>query len=588
MPTEKLSEKDLKRELNDLQARFPKLNDKQIFIAWFLRASITADEQTAVAALCGGARDKDVDAVVIDDHSRTVFVVQGKYRNKLMEKSEKRPDVKSFAELGPDLSGDDANFVILSKKLSPEVHDRLVKARDKIRKYQYRVRLVYVTTGKASASLKDEAERIVRTAEGDARFEFFDGKRVLGMLDYYLRDVAPPVSSLDLEMELGNGVEIKGIFHRYDSKLDIEAWVFSMTGRAVAEMYKEAGTRLFALNIRGYQGDTEINEGMEETLGKEPEYFWYYNNGLTIVCDNAQKISSHGRDILRVSSPQVINGQQTTRTLAKDTNNAKASVTVRVIRIPHDMDANSDTFDTLVSQIVKSTNWQNYIVPSDLISNDRRQIEIHRHLKNMGYWYVRKRQSRGEAKREAGGQQFRLIFKTELAQAVAGCDLDPQVVRSGKERLFEKPLYGTVFPTSDPYFYLTRFWLAESVSYAARGYPERSYAKWLVLNFMWSNVRSLVNSKSDAERFRKHWEQGSKAMYYLWQANNVVYNAALRFYRLKRGKGATATDVSNFFKRRNLHREFAKFWTGSRNSYRPAFKRAIQKFESKLSEDLDA
>lgn len=72
---------------------------------------------------------------------------------------------------------------------------------------------------------------------------------------------------------------------------------------------------------------------MEETLEKNPAYFWYFNNGLTIVCDKAQEIKSSGRAILRISSPQVINGQQTTRTLAKMiAHNAKASVTVRVIR----------------------------------------------------------------------------------------------------------------------------------------------------------------------------------------------------------------------------------------------------------------
>ena len=194
--------------------------------------------------------------------------------------------------------------------------------------------------------------------------------------------------------------------------MDIESWVFSMTGHEVAKMYEEAGPRLFALNIRGYQGDTDINEGMEETLEQSPEYFWYYNNGLTIVCEKAEKITSSGRDILRVSSPQVINGQQTTRTLAKMmADNSKASVTVRVIRVPHTMETNSDHFDTLVSQIVKSTNWQNYIVPSDLIANDRRQIEINRQFRNLGYWYVRKRQTRGEARREAGESSISSLIR---------------------------------------------------------------------------------------------------------------------------------------------------------------------------------
>lgn len=29
---------------------------------------------------------------------------------------------------------------------------------------------------------------------------------------------------------------------------------------------------------------------MEATLEKEPEFFWYYNNGITIVCDKAERL----------------------------------------------------------------------------------------------------------------------------------------------------------------------------------------------------------------------------------------------------------------------------------------------------------
>ncbi len=590
MALDKLTQADLKREIDDLQSRHNGLRDyREVFVAWFLRAYVTADEGSAISALCGGSRDKDVDAVLIDNNSRKVFIVQGKYRNKLMEVSEKRPDIMSFSNLAYELVNEE-QFTILSKKISPDVLERLTRARDKILNSKYELQLFYLTTGKASSSLKEEAKKTVRnTKEIKASFEFIDGNRVLALLDYYLRDVAPPIATLDLEMDSGNGVETKGVFHRYDSRLDIESWVFAMNGREVAKMFEEAGPRLFALNIRGYQGDTDINEGMEETLEKSPEYFWYFNNGLTIVCDHAEKITSSGRDLLRVSSLQVINGQQTTRTLAKMTSyNSKASVTVRVIRVPHTMETNSDHFDTLVSQIVKSTNWQNYIVPSDLIANDRRQIEINRQFRNLGYWYVRKRQTRNEAKRDAGGKQYKFINKTELAQAVAGCDLDPAVVRSGKERLFEEKYYGSIFPTSEPYFYLKRYWFMKEVEYASKGYPERAYAKWLVLNFIWNEVSSYIGSKSKRELFEREWKSNEgDSIVYLWKAITEVFKAAIDFYRLKRGKGDTATDISSFFKKKNLHVEFRKFWVGSKNKHKNKYKKFIEKFELALDQDYD-
>ena len=192
-----------------------------------------------------------------------------------------------------------------------------------------------------------------------------------------------------------------------------------MTDPAVAGLYERARTRLFARNVRGFLGSTEINRGMEATLQTEPEYFWYYNNGVTIVCDEATRESSLGRDILRVTNPQVINGQQTTRTLARSHGKRSgASVLVRVIRVPRLPQRGGNDFETLVSRIVSATNWQNAIRPSDLMSNDRRQIEIERQFRKLHYLYVRKRMTKGEARSAAGTRHLRVVKKEELAQAV--------------------------------------------------------------------------------------------------------------------------------------------------------------------------
>lgn len=107
--------------------------------------------------------------------------------------------------------------------------------------------------------------------------------------------------------------------------------------------------------------------------------------------------------MLRVANPQIINGQQTTRILAAEDRRAeKATVLVRVIRIPRGEAGSRDRFEQLVSQIVEATNWQNVIRASDLMSNDRQQIILERELRKLGYQYLRKRQTKREARRAAG------------------------------------------------------------------------------------------------------------------------------------------------------------------------------------------
>lgn len=588
MATTALTESDLRREIAEFGERYPKLADDELFVLWLLRAFVAEDEASAAAALCGGPRDKGVDAVLIDDPARIVFIVQGKYRQKVAAKAEHRGDVTGFAQLSVDLCGDGSAFASLCKDMSPEVTRRLEDARARIKKRDYALHQYYVTLGKCSSSLRDEATRIVRAAEGTTTFEVFDGKRILLLLADYLDGVAPPVPSLDLEIESGGGVRTGGVFNRYDSKTDIESWAFSMTGDAVADMHERAGSRLFARNVRGFLGSTEINRGMEATLQKEPEYFWYYNNGITIVCDDAKQESGRGRQILRVTNPQVINGQQTTRTLARRSSRRQgASVLVRVIRVPRSPQRTGNGFEMLVSRIVSATNWQNAIRPSDLMSNDRRQIEIERQLRKLHYLYLRKRMTKSEARRATGGRHLRLVKKEEIAQAVAACDLDPFIVREGKEGLFEERWYGQVFPTADPNYYLSRYWLMREVSYAARGYPERAYAKWLTLHFVWQSLAPSCRKRSYATAFREACERDKAAVVApLLRAIDLVFSGALRFFRANRGSGPTAIDVSTFFKRRGLDREFARFWRSSRNPARSRFNAAWARFQKTLDEEV--
>ncbi|HYP66685.1 MAG TPA: AIPR family protein [Thiobacillaceae bacterium] len=583
------NEKDLQRELSEYHERYPKLGDDELFVLWFLRAFVSDSDTDAEESLCGGSRDKGVDAVMIDDPARIIFIVQGKYRKLVAAKSEQRGDVAGFAQLAVDLTGDGTAFASLAKDMSPEVVRKLSEARNRIIKRAYSLQLLYVTMGKCSAALHDEAMRIVRAADASVSFQLFDGKRAMLLLADYFDGVAPPVPSLDLEIESGSGVKTAGVFNRYDGKTDIESWIFSMTDIAVAGLFERAGTRLFARNVRGFLGSTEINRGMEATLSKESEYFWYYNNGITIVCDDAKQESSRGRNLLRVTNPQVINGQQTTRTLARTLGkSARASVLVRVIRVPREGKDKAHSFETLVSRIVSATNWQNAIRPSDLMSNDRRQIEIERQLRKVNYLYLRKRMTKSEAKSIAGKRHLRLVGKEELAQAVAGCDLDPSIVREGKERLFEERWYGQIFPNSEPRYYLSRYWLMRQVSYVARGYPERAYAKWLVLNLVWTSLDPLCRARTRAEVFRTVCERDTgHVLNPLLRAIDAAYTAALRFYRGKRGTGPTAIDVSTFFQRRNLHKEFQVYWSSSDNKSRITFIKAWAKFKSALERELE-
>lgn len=561
---EQLRIDDLREQLDDIHRRYPAFNPDHLFVCWFLRAYLTEDEKVAVEAVTGGPADKSVDAVLIDHKAKAVFVIQAKYRQKLMGKSERRGDVMDFANLAkPFADSEPGPFRNLCKNMHSHTARLLSEARPFVIEQGYRLWMYYVTLGSVSASLRDEARDIVAEAAYDAVMETLDGHRLMHLLRDYLDGVAPPIPTLELEMEQHAGVKVNGVLQRFDSQNSIESWVFSMRGDMVAKLFDFAGVRLYARNIRGFLGEqTPINAGMTKTLEEEPDHFFYYNNGITIICDRAEKRSRSGVDYLRVSNPQVINGQQTSRMLALDEEKAAAaSVLVKVMQVPREPGSGSgDRFDMLVSRIVANTNWQNAINYADLVSNDRVQIEIERSLRKVGYIYLRKRQKKSEA-RKLSGKPFFIIKKEELAQAVAACEMDPLTVREGKNELFGTH-YQTVFPNSDASFYLPRFWARRQVGLESRGKPQRSYAGWMALHFLWARIKRVLKSDDAARRFWTLCERKDSALCLpLSEAINVVFDELMAYYRAKKGVGSAALDHSTFFRnKRGRHLEFEKFW----------------------------
>jgi hypothetical protein len=571
----------LKQELREVQDSHPTWTLDNAFVHWFLRAFLVADDEIAARAVTGVSHDKGVDAVLIDDETNKVFMLQGKCHLGAKPPHENRADVLGFARLACIIRGSHTEYAAYRKDIDPIVGERLDKARKRLAGKGYTLQLYYVSTGLCSSPLKDEAESVVVQANGWTDISVLDRKEVLTLLTDYLGGAAPPVPSLDLRVDATGIVGSDGMIQRYDQKTGIESWILTMTGKDVGYLYTDAGDRLFARNIRGFLGDTAINEGMKETLQREAEHFWYFNNGITIVCNTARKTAEKGQVFLRVSNPQIINGQQTTRTLNKHPQ-SKASVLVRVISIPRDADHNEASFETLVSNIVAATNWQNAILPSDLRSNDQRQVSLERDFAKLHYRYIRKRQTKREARRMLGAQHWFWIKKEEVAQSVAGCELDPQDVRSGKEGLFKAPFYDHIFDGRPLHQYLSAYWLARTVKRSASGYPDRAYAKWVVLHALWSRIGPVLREKRSAMAFRNECERG-RWSHDLDKAVEQLYLAALAFYRLKRGTGATAVDVSNFFYRANLTEGFESFWRSSANRRRGVVVEELRRFASKLS-----
>src|SRR5262249_51805244 len=151
------------------------------FVHWFLKAFLTADDELAARSVTGVPHDKGVDAVFVDDIGAKVFVLQGKCHLGENPPHEKRQDVLDFARLAQRLTAPPEDYARYREKIDPLVGKRLDLARQCIRKRRFSLHLYYVTTGKCSSPLKDEAESEVAQAAALVELSILDRREILAL-----------------------------------------------------------------------------------------------------------------------------------------------------------------------------------------------------------------------------------------------------------------------------------------------------------------------------------------------------------------------------------------------------------------------
>ncbi|NEO90249.1 MAG: hypothetical protein F6K56_08290 [Moorea sp. SIO3G5] len=98
------------------------------------------------------------------------------------------------------------------------------------------------------------------------------------------------------------------------TSIPYEAYYGQINGSDVAKWWSKYNNKLFSKNIRNFIGDSEINEEIKKTLENQPELFWYFNNGITVLCQKLTKTNHRKtRDTgnFYAEGISIVNGAQT-------------------------------------------------------------------------------------------------------------------------------------------------------------------------------------------------------------------------------------------------------------------------------------
>lgn len=208
--------------------------------------------------------------------------------------------------------------------------------------------------------------------------------------------------------------------------------------KTLAGFIKKSEKYLFYSNIRNFLGKNRVNKKIAETYEKYPKNFWFYNNGITVVCDDFVKKSDlkDGAAKIDIQTPQIVNGCQTASTIytqwkkddPKSRNDKEGTILVKIIK-----DTNNKR-----KEITRYTNNQTAVTGKDFFALEEFHQKLKKDFENLGYSYEIQRREKGiKAK---GNDNYRYLFDKkfknsffakDVVQAfAAGMHLKPAKARS--------------------------------------------------------------------------------------------------------------------------------------------------------------
>lgn len=371
-------------DLSDLKQNTGETERRQHYMTRALAAYILThlaglDPAAAAAAITDGYQDGGIDALYFSEVDRVLFVVQAKWSEGGKKTIEQGENLKFLAGFKRLLLEDFSEFNdrILAKE--PEVQAA-------VRDVAASFRLVLVST----------AEKLItREVQGDidSTLEEVNGQNV--PIAHFTPFNQKALYSALLESVENRGIDLTITLHDWGMVTEPYLAYYGQIDIGDVLDWKSHGLLLFKPNLRSVLGrSTEVHASIENTLKTDPQNFWYFNNGATILCRSLKKQPKYGdkrhTGIFECRGVGVVNGAQTIGAIwhsgngggnGGDTLDPRTRLQLRLISL----DKCPEGFD---SQVTRACNTQIRIERRDFAALDPNQSRLSKEMQMDGKRYI--------------------------------------------------------------------------------------------------------------------------------------------------------------------------------------------------------
>lgn len=323
------------------------------------------DDQAATRCVTDGPQDNGIDAVYYDAAERNCILVQSKWISS-GNGSIEVGDLLKFIQGIRDLL--DAKFDRFNEKMLRHQESVFSALSDAAAKFT----IVLAYTGEQPLSPDAKTPLDVLLGEMNSPSEVMT-LRILNQGELH---------NIVASGAAGELVNMEVMLHQWGMLQSPYLAYYGQVAVADVAIWAELGTPLTAKNLRQFKGLTEVNESITKTLISGADRFWYFNNGITILCESLRKKPLGGPNnetgTFECKGASVVNGAQTVGAIgdvAKTNSGALASgkVLVRLVSLEQCPPGFGD-------DLTRAMNTQNRIEKRDFAALDPNQKRLRTEL----------------------------------------------------------------------------------------------------------------------------------------------------------------------------------------------------------------
>lgn len=355
-------------DVSDLSSHGPDQREQarltRALAAFVLTKLAGLDDLEAAESVTDGSGDNGVDAIaIVDSDPPRLYVVQAKWSETGRNGAALDEMMKFQKGLADLVSGKWERFNDKVKKRESELDRILLNT-------NLRIEVIFASMGTPAVAdeVRAHMDDYVTTLNDPTEVAVFTYANQ-GFIYKLLVDETRS-SQIDLTVELSDWGRLEG---------PPDAVYGHVRGSEVAGWLRDHGDSLLARNVRVVLPNSEVNNSVLETIVENPENFWYFNNGVTALCESIDKAPAGGPErrqgTFGLKGVSIVNGAQTVGTLTRALRQGKQAEldSIRVMVRFISLESAGEDFAKRVS---RATNTQNVIGGRDFVGLDPEQTRI--------------------------------------------------------------------------------------------------------------------------------------------------------------------------------------------------------------------